>query len=538
MSTIKLLDCTLRDGAYLIDKYFGESVISGIINGLVTSGIDIIELGFLQDEGFGKGKPVFKNSIDAESFLQINRGKSEFTAFADYSRYTISNLDDYTGHSFDGVRECFMKDERYKAMDVCRAINEKGYKCYVQPVDVLYYTDFEMLEMIDMVNKIEPYCFSIVDTFGSMYVDDLHRVYSLVNHNLRNTIKIDFHSHNNLQMSSALTQEFISMSRDERDVVVDVTLSGMGRGAGNTPTELIAQYLVSKMHYAYDIDAILDVIDTYIDNLKTRCSWGYSIPTFVAGCFNAHVNNVSYLTKKSTIRSKDLRFILNKIGAIARKHYDYPLLEDTYVKYMESDIDDTKEIKRLKTVFDKKNVLIIAPGKTARTKEHSIEKYQQEHNAIVIAVNFIPEKCKPDYLYLSNIRRYEQMNHLTEFSNIPKIYTSNIGQDIIQPKDYVISFVKLVKCGWEYLDNSVIMLLRLLDLLQIESIGIAGLDGYDYPAENDSNYISKEQEPLDAIKNPMFINKEIAEMLADYIKTRTNKCPISFVTHSRFETVI
>ena len=58
----KLLDCTLRDGGYLIDKNFGDSVIHGIVQGLVMAKTDIIEIGFLQDEGKGVGKTIFYNS--------------------------------------------------------------------------------------------------------------------------------------------------------------------------------------------------------------------------------------------------------------------------------------------------------------------------------------------------------------------------------------------------------------------------------------------------------------------------------------------
>ena len=62
LNNAKLLDCTLRDGAYLIDKKFGDETIIGIIDGLNKANIDIIEIGFLQDEGFGEGKTVYKNS--------------------------------------------------------------------------------------------------------------------------------------------------------------------------------------------------------------------------------------------------------------------------------------------------------------------------------------------------------------------------------------------------------------------------------------------------------------------------------------------
>ena len=86
---VKLLDCTLRDGAYLIDKQFGDTNIKGIISGLVKTGIDCIEIGFLQDDGFGDGKTVFKNSADARRFIPKNKNGSIFTVLADYSRYSI-----------------------------------------------------------------------------------------------------------------------------------------------------------------------------------------------------------------------------------------------------------------------------------------------------------------------------------------------------------------------------------------------------------------------------------------------------------------
>ena len=256
MKHAMLLDCTLRDGAYLIDKRFGDNNITGIISGLVKTGIDCIEIGFLQDEGFGEGKTVFRNSADAERYIPETRNGCIFTVLADCSRYSIDNLEQHTGRSFDAVRECFFKAERFVALENCRKIKEKGYKCFVQPVDILGYTDAELIELIQLVNEVEPYCFSIVDTFGSMYQEDLHRVFELLHHNLAPVCRIGFHSHNTMQLSNALSQEFVRMTYGKRSVVVDGTISGMGRGAGNTPTELIAQYLVSQWGYSYDMDTL------------------------------------------------------------------------------------------------------------------------------------------------------------------------------------------------------------------------------------------------------------------------------------------
>ncbi|ELA59267.1 TPA: hypothetical protein J0W29_000893 [Enterococcus faecium] len=538
MEHAKLLDCTLRDGAYLIDKNFGDTTIKGIVSGLVKAKIDFIEIGFFQNDGFGEGKTVFLNSADAKKYIPTDKNGCEFTVLADYSRYSVDNLDACTGDSIDAVRECFFKHERFDALDACRTIKEKGYKLFVQPVDILGYTDKELIEFIELVNAVEPYCLSIVDTFGSMYQEDLHRVFELINHNLIPTCKIGFHSHNNMQLSNALSQEFIRMTVGKRQVVVDGTISGMGRGAGNTPTELIAQYMTSKCGASYDMDVLLDIIDGYMDNIRSRCQWGYTTPYFVAGCYSAHVNNIAYLTNKNGIRSKDLRFILNKIGADARKRYDYDLLDKTYLELLESDIDDAKQYSNLKESLCGRSILILAPGKSADLNKAEIKRYIEENNPIVITVQFIHEDIECDYVFMSNVKRYRYWRNNDKFIRTNKILMSNIVTEAIDAKDYILSITKYIKCGWEHMDNSTILLMRLLDTMDVKEIVIAGFDGYDYASDGNLNYASKFLELSSAYINPGKLNSEIESMLCEFNKTRIHKnMQINFLTASRFERI-
>lgn len=535
MNHVQLLDCTLRDGAYLIDKNFGNKNIFGIICGLVKAKINLIEIGFFQDEGFGEGLTVYKNSENAKKYIPKEKNGCMFTVLADCSRYSVKNLDDCMGDSVDAIRQCFFKEERDEAIENCKIIKRRGYKCFVQPVDILGYSDSEIIELISKINEVEPYCLSIVDTFGSMYQEDLHRLFELINHNLISTCKIGFHSHNNMQMSNALSQEFVRMTYGKREVVIDGTISGMGRGAGNTPTELIAQYLVSQHGYSYDIDALLDIIDDYMDNIKSRCTWGYSTPYFVAGCYSAHVNNISYLAQKNSIRSKDIRYILNKIGAIKRKRYDYDLLEKTYLEYITSDIDDSASIEAIGRALNEKNILLLAPGRTVTSEKEKIDRYIIENDTIIISVNHLSDNYNVDYVYMSNTRRYNYWKNDERFINTRKIITSNLKTEPEDEKEYVVSFNKLIKCGWTHVDNSSLMLLRLLDNFNVKSIGIAGLDGYSFGGDNTKNYASDELELSNVRENPSELNDEIESMMDDYRNTRKENSPIVFVTTSRFD---
>lgn len=398
MKNGKILDCTLRDGAYLLNKKFGERNILGIIDGLQRANIDLIEIGFLQDTGMDVGKTVYFNSKDAAKVLFSKKSDILYTVLADFSRYTISNLDINDGRSFDAVRACFFKHERFDVIDFCRAIKEKGYKVFVQPVDIMGYTENELLDLIQAVNTIEPYCFSIVDTFGSMYLTDLRRIYSVIHKHLISSSAIGFHSHNNMQMSNALSQEFLSILDKQRLGIIDATLSGMGRGAGNTPTELIAQYMNQHLSYNYNMDVILDIIDNYMENIRSRCIWGYSTDYFIAGCYSAHVNNIGYLKKKNSIRSRDIKHIINSLNTLQRKRYDYDLLESLYIQLLKTDIDDNNTVKELSEKLHGKNIVIIAPGKSVRDEKDIIRKYIKEKQSIVININFLDKEIDNNYI--------------------------------------------------------------------------------------------------------------------------------------------
>ena len=205
------------------------------------------------------------------------------------------------------------------------------------------------------------------------------------------------------------------------------------------------------------------------------------------------------------------------------------------MNYLKSDIDDSKTIQELNNTLKGKNIVIIAPGKTAKTMADTIIKYIRDNDAVVISVNFRHEKIKSDYLYFSNVKRYSYWSNDNETQNIPKILTSNIT-DNPKENEKVVSFVELIKCGWEHMDNSVILLLRLLDKLNVNSIALSGLDGFDYQLINSSNYANSEME-LSNIDNEesKLLNKEIEEMLKDFIETKTGDETISFITPSRFD---
>ena len=201
-------------------------------------------------------------------------------------------------------------------------VKQQGYLLFVQGVNSLAYSDRELLDIIDVMNEIKPYSFGIVDTYGSMYLDDIVHYYNLVDYNLDNQIRIDVHSHNNFQLAFAFAQEIVRLANGKRNIILDATLNGMGKCAGNLNTELVVDYLNRKKNYNYDIDLILDIIDRYIYPIKNNKDWGYSIPGFMAGIYKLHPNNIIYLTEKYRLNSRDIKYIVSSIAVEKRQKYE------------------------------------------------------------------------------------------------------------------------------------------------------------------------------------------------------------------------
>jgi len=337
---IRITDCTIRDGGYLFNKDSNPDFIKGVMKGLANAGIDFVETGFLQTNVTGETL-VYADSEDARKYLPSDRGRTQFLGFCDNSRYSPDKLDPYDGNSFKWLRISFAKHEIDSSVDFCRKAQAMGYLVQFNPMDAISYSDDEREEVIAKVNKVKPGSMSIVDTFGAMYLEDLQHIFMQMDSLLDKDIAIGLHSHDNLGLSTALAETMIRLAKGSgRDVIVDGSLFGMGRGAGNARTELLACYLNEYHGADYNIPVLLDTIQTYIEPIKERLCWGYNLPMFVCGAEHAHVDNVYYLAKNTDCTARDMYEVLKSMPVAQRTRYgngysktDFTNLQATYDIY-------------------------------------------------------------------------------------------------------------------------------------------------------------------------------------------------------------
>lgn len=338
--SVEITDCTIRDGGYLLKKNSNSEFVKGIIKGLVDAGIDFVETGFLQDAVNGESI-VYHNSRDVIKYLPEKKKRTKYLGFCDNSRYSLENLDECDGKSFKWLRISFAKHEISESLKFCAGAINKGYLVQFNPMDSISYTDDERSILIERVNEVKPAAFSIVDTFGAMDMLDLVHIFKQIDGLLDRDIKIGLHSHDNLGLSCALAERMIELSEEMgRDIIVDGSLFGMGRGAGNAKTELLADYINKHCGGNYDLKKLLETIDRYITPILEDIHWGYDLPMYVCGTKHSHVDNVYHLKKLFNCTTNEMYDLIESLTPQQRTRYgigysktDFSILDRAYEKY-------------------------------------------------------------------------------------------------------------------------------------------------------------------------------------------------------------
>lgn len=483
MSPIKLLDCTLRDGGYINDWNFGYPTIKSIIKKLVDSQVDYVEVGFLRDCEYDRNKTLYNNCAQIQPVLPQKKGNTIFTAMALHNKYSVEKLEPYDGKTIDAVRVTFHDYDIDEGLTFVKKVKEKGYRVFCNPINIMGYSDEMILNLLEKVNHIQPYAFSIVDTFGSMMKSDLLRIYSLIEHNLDRSIVIGLHLHENLALSYSLAQEFIAMKASERKSVIDASMLGMGRTPGNLCMELIMDYMNKTQGSVYDVNPVLDGIDDHIIQLKQIEPWGYSTPYALSAKFNLHRNYAEYLIGKGRLRAKQINQILAGIEEHKKTAYDEEYIEELYRKFQNHEVDDSALLMKLRNRFKDRKILVLAPGANILRQKTQIEHFIKEQDPLIVAANFVSEDYRQDYVFCSNAMRYDALEEKKQDSII--LITSNL-MDICEESNVLnyseLSFDEKGNC-----DNCVIMLLKLLIKLEKDQVYVAGFDGY---LEKDDNYVT------------------------------------------------
>lgn len=527
MNSLKVIDVTLRDGGCVNDFNFGQTYMEKILDAQEASGVDIIEMGYIdENKGSVSGRTQYINEqVIPQTILKHKKSDVTYVAMMDYGKFNVNNLHPKTEKDIDGIRMAFHKKNRFDVIAIGRKIMEKGYKFYIQPMITLRYSDAELLELIELVNRELPDAsgFYIVDSFGEMRPNDMSRVLNLVDHNLIPTMTLGFHSHNNLQMSYSNAIAMLQFPTN-RDLMLDCSIMGMGKGAGNLNTELLLEHLNLYYGKNYKIAPLLEVIDKVVNQLHSEFYWGYAPEYYLSAANQCTPSYASHFYNKHMLPIDQVGELLGMIAPEKKISFDKNYAEEVYRQYNESkSVDDSSVLEDLKVAFGGKIVLLIAPGKSIVEAMDKIDAIAKSDDVVTIGLNTVLD-CN-DYLLTTRKDIYDKavadsMN-LIVCSNISKGGRGNVK---------ILNYSNWIEVDEGTHDSSSVIALNLLKACGVKDVKLAGFDGFTVNI-NENYYDPNMRHP---------VTVEQVERRNSYYKGFINRIKesgvsIEFVTPSKYE---
>ena len=532
MKNIQLLDCTLRDGGYLNDWRFGYTNTVSIFERLVDAGVDIIETGFLDDRRpFDIDRTIFPDTKSADRIYgSLDKKNALVVGMIDFGTCAIENLAPCEESYLDGIRVIFKKGKMHPAMEFCRQVKALGYKVFSQLVSVTSYTDEELLELIGLVNDVQPYAVSMVDTYGLMDDEWLLHLYHILDEHVMPGIRIGFHAHNNFQLGYSNALAFLKY-KGKHDIIVDGTLYGMGKSAGNDPIELVAMTLNNRYQGHYRIDAMLEAIKESIMDFYRNTPWGYKTFFYLCAKNQCHPNYLTDYEREENLSVSMLDELLSTIEPEDKKLlYDKAVGKHYYEEYVAAHCQDGENTNRFLDYIGNRKILLIGPGKNIGLQAEKVRKFANEQNPVILSVNYLPAEITADCVFITNPKRYHDMTlPLKEerHKSIKTLATTNVtcrnGKF-----DFIINRAPLLEKDEAIIDNSFLMLIKYLHRIGIKEVWCAGFDGY---SDKESNYNDPAMEYEFVKREAVSLNKHMKASIAEYRKSMD----IHFITFSAYD---
>ncbi len=514
---MKILDCTIRDGGYLNNWKFEDKVVREVYRSVSKSGVDIIEIGFKSNKNsFKKAEFGPWRYIEESKLREVIMGIQGImiSAMINYNEFDIKILDNKEDSLIDLIRVAVHKNQVRDALELTDTIRSKGYKTSIQLMGYSTYTKDEQEKVIDLLEKYKVNYAYIADSYGSILPFQISQLCkSLLE---VTSLKVGFHPHNNLQMGLANALEAINSGIH----IIDGTIYGMGRGAGNLPIESLISYLQIQGSEKYNVIPILHLIDKYFVDFRQKYRWGHQLPYMLSGLFDCHPNYPKKLVELHEYTIEDIWKALEGLKGLNPIGFNKELL-DKIIKYglignekisirNESELDviqvDCKPtyINRHKD----QDFLILANGPTLKNNKKKIDSFIEKYKPIILGANYIADLFVPDYHAFNNKRRFENyistvnkrsklllsnyfsedfINKLTQ-RNYEKLCFSNTLTDFDIKEGFILSSCKTIS----------VLLLGVAIVMGAKRIFTVGMDGYiDKGSLNEIHFYNENDDPRD-----------------------------------------
>ncbi len=284
---IKLLDCTIRDGGLMNDHLFDDATVKAVYTACVDAGIDYMELGYINSKRIfspaDHGAWKYCTEDDIRRIVGENDTPLKLAAMADAEKSDYhEDILPCNQSVLDMIRVATYIHQIPLALDMIKDANDKGYETTINLMAVSVVNERELDKALELLTKSEVGTFYIVDSFGALYSEQTQFLLDKYIKYAESCGKqVGMHAHNNQQLAFANTIEAIVGGAN----MLDASMAGLGRGAGNCGIELLVGFLHNPK---FRLRPILQCIQQNIEPLREKLMWGFDIPYMITGHMNQH----------------------------------------------------------------------------------------------------------------------------------------------------------------------------------------------------------------------------------------------------------
>ena len=499
---LEYLDCTIRDGGYVNNWDFDLKLVRETYRALSKAGVDYVELGYHGTEKyFPKDKYGLFRFTPVETVNEVCNGISgaKVALMVDYGKYDIEDIATYKDSPVKLIRVAFHKTHLQDSIQSAETIQKMGFKVSLNLMGFSTYTNDERTEVLELLaNSTVDYSY-VADSYGSMLPNEMENFFSPLL-KLKH-ITWGFHPHNNLQMAVANTLSAI----DAGAQIVDGSIFGMGRGAGNLPTEIMLSFLQRKNPNKFNPIPVLNIIDHYYSELNQRMPWGYALPYMLSGVYGCHPDYAKDLIDRKEYDIEEIWKILESVTFQNPVGFSKTVMDDilktgfyrkkqlvtdsTSATIIQSSVHDNSLTVPYINRHENTDFLVLAGGPQLQTQRESIKKFIKKYEPIVMGANFLDNLFVPDYHAFCNKRRFvdyiETVNPISKLLIGQYISNDTISEYTHSPHE-TIFYEDRSDVPFSINDGVInsncrtvsLLLMGLAIAMGAKRIFVAGLDGY------------------------------------------------------------
>ena len=284
---IKVVDVTIRDGGLMNDHQFTDDVVRGVYDACVESGIDYMEIGYINSQAqfppdeFGPWKHCREE--DLRRIVGDNDTSLKLAAMADAEKSDYqTDILPASESVLDMIRVATYIHQMPLALDMVKDASDKGYETTLNLMAVSTVPESEVRSALEMLVHSDVGAVYVVDSFGSLYSEQIRSLCDMFFEYCKDTpIEVGIHAHNNRQLAFANTIEAVILGAN----CADASFAGLGRGAGNCQMELLLGFLHNPK---FRLRPVLKCIEEHVEPLRSSLLWGYDYPYMITGLLNQH----------------------------------------------------------------------------------------------------------------------------------------------------------------------------------------------------------------------------------------------------------